>query len=164
MFNLKEQQLLDKDFKETIWGSELLKDLEEETKNDIEILKDVAQTLENDSDLELFYQTIQSDINQIKTLQNNLKTWDKAYETSKYITLIDWPRKRIKSEIKDEAKKMRDMVKANFNDRRGKILIANSKDSAQDLYNMYKKLVELENLINEFDKKFSAKKKRKKHS
>ena len=67
--------------------------------NDIEILKDVAQTLENDSDLELFYQTIQSDINQIKTLQNNLKTWDKAYETSKYITLIDWPRKRIKSEI-----------------------------------------------------------------
>lgn len=161
MFNLKEQQLLDKDFKETIWGSELLKDLEEETKNDIEILKDVAQTLENDSDLELFYQTIQSDINQIKTLQNNLKTWDKAYETSKYITLIDWPRKRIKSEIKDEAKKMRDMVKANFNDRRGKILIANSKDSAQDLYNMYKKLVELENLINEFDKKFSAKKREK---
>ena len=68
MFNLKEQQLLDKDFKETIWGSELLKDLEEETKNDIEILKDVAKTLENDSDLELFYQTIQSDINQIKTL------------------------------------------------------------------------------------------------
>ena len=32
MFNLEEQGLLEQDFSKTLWGAELLKDLEEETK------------------------------------------------------------------------------------------------------------------------------------
>ena len=82
MFNLEEQGLLEQDFSKTLWGAELLKDLEEETKNDITILEDVAETLQNDRDLESFYKIIESDINQIKTLQKSLDNWDKAYETS----------------------------------------------------------------------------------
>ena len=66
MFNLEEQGLLEQDFSKTLWGAELLKDLEEETKNDITILEDVAETLQNDRDLEPFYKIIESDINQIK--------------------------------------------------------------------------------------------------
>lgn len=161
MFNLEEQELLDKDFSETLWGSELLKDLEEETKNDIIILEDVAETLQNDKDLEPYLKIIQSDINQIKTLQKNLNNWDKAYETSGNIRLVDWSKKKVESEIKDEAKKMRDMVKASFNKKREKTLIADSKQCANDLFNMYKKLCKLEKLINEYDKKFASKKREK---
>ena len=69
MFNLEEQGLLEQDFSKTLWGAELLKDLEEETKNDITILEDVAETLQNDRDLEPFYKIIDSDINQINTLE-----------------------------------------------------------------------------------------------
>ena len=161
MFNLEEQGLLDKDFSETLWGSELLKDLEEETKNDIIILEDIAETLQNDKDLEPYLKIIQSDINQIKTLQKNLNNWDKAYETSGHIRLVDWSKKKVESEIKDEAKKMRDMVKASFNKKREKTLIADSKQCANDLFNMYKKLCKLEKLINEYDKKFESKKREK---
>ena len=161
MFNLEEQGLLDKDFSETLWGSELLKDLEEETKNDIIILEDVAETLQNDKDLEPYLKIVQSDINQIKTLQKNLNNWDKAYETSGHIRLVDWSKKKVESEIKDEAKKMRDMVKASFNKKREKTLIADSKQCANDLFNMYKKLCKLEKLINEYDKKFANKKREK---
>ena len=158
MFNLEEQGLLEQDFSKTLWGAELLKDLEEETKNDITILEDVAETLQNDRDLESFYKIIESDINQIKTLQKSLDNWDKAYETSGHIRLVDWSKKKVESEIKDEAKKMRDMVKARFNKKREKTLIADSKQCANDLYNMYKKLHKLEILINEFDKRFASKK------
>ena len=158
MFNLEEQGLLEQDFSKTLWGAELLKDLEEETKNDITILEDVAETLQNDRDLEPFYKIIESDINQIKTLQKSLDNWDKAYETSGYTRLVDWSKKKVESEIKDEAKKMRDMVKARFNKKREKTLIADSKQCANDLYNMYKKLHKLEILINEFDKRFASKK------
>ena len=161
MFNLEEQGLLDKDFSETLWGSELLKDLEEETKNDIIILEDIAETLQNDKDLEPYLKIIQSDINQIKTLQKNLNNWDKAYEISGHIRLVDWSKKKVESEIKDEAKKMRDMVKASFNKKREKTLIADSKQCANDLFNMYKKLCKLEKLINEYDKKFESKKREK---
>ena len=94
MFNLEEQGLLEQDFSKTLWGAELLKDLEEETKNDITILEDVAETLQNDRDLESFYKIIESDINQIKTLQKSLDNWDKAYETSGHIRLVDWSKKK----------------------------------------------------------------------
>ncbi len=158
MFNLKEQGLMEKDFKETIWGSELLKELEEECIRDMDVLDDVQNSLSGDNDLDVYYQIILSDINQIKNLKNSLDSWDKAYEVSKNTTLVKWSTKRIKSEIKDEAKKMRDMVKTNFNDKRSQILISNSLGATQDLYDMYQKLHKLENLINEFDTRFSNKK------
>lgn len=139
-------------------GSRIIKRLRRRNKNDITILEDVAETLQNDRDLEPFYKIIESDINQIKTLQKSLDNWDKAYETSGYIRLVDWSKKKVESEIKDEAKKMRDMVKARFNKKREKTLIADSKQCANDLYNMYKKLHKLEILINEFDKRFASKK------
>ena len=43
------------------------------------------------------------------------------------------------------------MVKASFNKKREKTLIADSKQCANDLFNMYKKLCKLEKLINEYD-------------
>ena len=62
---------LDKDFSETLWGKELLKDLEEEIQDNLIVLNEVLNMLNNDIDLEPFYQTIQSDIKQLSILEKS---------------------------------------------------------------------------------------------
>ena len=161
MFNLKDQGLLGQDFKKTIWGDELLKDIDEELKDDIIILKDARQMLANDEELEQCFQIIESDIKQLTILKNNLHSWDSAIAVAQTITFTDWQKKKIKPEIKDEAKKIRDIVKDKFKAIRDKILIANSEQATQDIYDMYAILHKLEKLIIEFDAKFTSKKREK---
>ena len=43
MFNLKEQDLMDKGFEQTIWGKELLRELNEEIEDDIMVLEDAKK-------------------------------------------------------------------------------------------------------------------------
>ena len=161
MFNLKKDNMLEKDFSETIWGKELLKDLKEEIEDDLITLNDILQMLENDSELETFYQTIQSDIKQLSILKNSLNSWDKSYDISQNLKFIDWPRKKVDSEIKNEAKEIRDILKTKFNKKRNSILITDSKQATQDLYEMYPTLQKLENIIIEFDEKFTKQKREK---
>ncbi len=161
MFNLKDQGLLGQDFKKTIWGQELLNDMYEEVQDDIIILNDAKQMLENDEELEQCFQIVKSDIEQLTTLKNNLHSWDSAFAVAQKITFTDWQKKKIKPEIKDEAKKIRDTAKDKFKDKRDKILIANSKQAIQDIYDMYEVLHKLEKLIIEFDAKFTSKKREK---
>ena len=160
MFNLEEQGLLEQDFSKTLWGAELLKDLEEETKNDITILEDVAETLQNDKDLEPFFKIIESDINQIKTLQKNLDNWDKAYSLIKKVDFIRWPvSKKITNPEKDRAKAIRDKVTKDFKAKRDKIFTADSEMANEDLVEMYEIFSKLEKLIIDFDAEFSKNKK-----
>jgi len=159
MFNIKEK--LDQDFSNTEWGRILLKEVEEELTDDISILKNLIFGLENDTELEPFTQAIESDIKQLETLQANLDSWNKAFEIAQSIKFLPWPRKKINSEIKDELKKTRDNVKAKFNKKIGQIFVSDSKQSNQDIYDMYNILQKLENLIIEFDNEFSKKKREK---
>ena len=161
MFNLKDQGLLGQDFKKTIWGQELLNDMYEEVQDDIIILNDARQMLENDEELEQCFQIVKSDIKQLTTLKDNLHSWDSAFAVAKTITFTDWQKKKIKPEIKDEAKKIRDTATSKFKTKRDKILIADSKQAIQDIYDMYEVLHKLEKLIIEFDAKFTNKKREK---
>lgn len=83
MFNLKDQGLLDKDFKNTVWGNELLKDIEEEVKDDITILEDVKKMLAYDEDLEQCYNIVESDIKQLTFLRQSLDSWDAAIKAKR---------------------------------------------------------------------------------
>ncbi len=159
MFNLKEK--LDLDFSVTPWGKELLKELNEELIDDIAVLQDIKESLENDEKLEVFEQIIASDIKQLQTLKDNLGNWDKAYEIAQNINFETWSRKKVESEIKAEAKIVRDTVKKKFNKKLEKILITNSKQSNQDIFDMYEILKKLENLILEFDDIFTKRKREK---
>ena len=153
MFNLKEP---DKGFEETIWGKKLLEELNEEIEDDILILEDVKKILENDDELEKYFQTIQSDIEQLNNLKIHLNTWNSAFENSKNINFIKWPiKKNFISDKKDEAKVIRDMVKEKFSKKRDKFLEVDSKQANMDICDTYKKLVKLENLVNEFEREFS---------
>lgn len=156
MFNIKDE--LDQDFSQTPWGKVLLEEMDEELTDDITILTDSIDGLEYENDLEEFKQTIESDIKQLTILKENLNNWDKSYEIAQNIKFITWPRKKIESEIKDEIKSIRDSVKKKFNKKISKIFVSDSKQSNQDIFDMYVILKKLENLIIEFDEIFSKKK------
>ena len=159
MFNLKDK--INEDFSTTLWGKILLQEVKEEIEDDITVLQDVQDSLSYDEDLEAFRQIIESDIKQLRALYSNLDNWDSAYQTSQNIKFMTWSRKKVESEIKDEAKKIRDSVKDKYGKKVNKILISNSVQANQDIYDMYDILKKLENLILEFDAIFYKKKREK---
>ena len=156
MFNIEKN--LDEDFSTTLWGKTLLEEMDEELIDDITILSDVLDSLEYDKELENFKQIIETDIKQLSTLKQNLNNWDKSYEIAQNIKFTTWPRKKVESEIKEEAKRIRDNVKKKFSSKVNKIFVSDSKQSNQDIFDMYEILKKLENLIIEFDDIFSKRK------
>lgn len=83
MFCIKEQE----DFSQTPWGNILLQEVEEALIDAISILEKIEEKLTFESELEKFYQTIRSDIEQLEELKNNLHNWDKAYEIARSIKI-----------------------------------------------------------------------------
>lgn len=156
MFNIKDE--LDKDFSQTPWGKVLLEEMDEELTDDLVILEDTVSGMEYEKELEIFKQIIESDIKQLSTLKENLNNWNKAYEIVQNIKFLSWSRKKVESEIKEEAKKIRDSVKDKFKKKAGKIFVSDSQQSNQDIFDMYDILKKLEKLIIEFDDIFSKRK------
>lgn len=159
MFNLKDK--LEEDFSSTQWGKILLEEVKEELIDDIKTLQDIDKPLLEDENLEKFEQTIAGDIKQFETLESNLDNWNRSYEIYNNINFSTWPRNKVDSEIKDEAKKIRDYIKKKFNNKLSKILISDSKNANQDIYSMHGTLKNLQNLILEFGQEFSKKKREK---
>ena len=158
MFNLEGKKEEHSDFSNTVWGEELLKEVEEELIDDITALQDIEESLSFDPELNKFWQTIRSDIDMLQTLKNNLDNWDRAYEISKNINFVTWPRKKIESSIKEEAKIIRDDVKKKLNKVINKILICDSDEAKQDIQDMYNVLDKLKYVILEFQEEFSKRK------
>lgn len=156
MFNLKED--LEKDFADTPWGEELLKEIDDELIDSLTTLENVSNSLYCEPELEKFWQTIRNDIDMLQTLKNNLETWDKAYEINQNLKFVTWPRQKVDSEIKDNAKIERDEVKKKLSKVLDKILICDSKQANEDIYDMYQILSKLEKIILEFGKEFSKRK------
>ena len=159
MFDLSEK--LDEDFSNTPWGEVLLQEVEEELIDDISTLEKVEEDLSFEPELDKFQQTIRSDIEQLEVLKRNLANWDKSCEIAKNISFVSWPRQKVESELKEFSKKTRDDVKKKLNKVLDKILICDSKEANQDIYYMYKILIKLEDLILEFGKEFSKRKREK---
>lgn len=156
MFNLKDK--LNEDFSKTPWGNILLKEIEEEIIDDIKTLEDIKKELDLDSELESFSQVVRSDVDFLKILQENINNWDKLYEIYNKMSFVSWPRKKIESDLKEYAKNVRDDVKKKFSSKLSKILICNSEEANQDIFDMYEILLKLKNLILEFGKEFSKRK------
>ncbi len=158
MFHIQE---LEQDFSQNPWGKILLKEVEEELIDDINTLKEQEDFLRKNPELEKYAKTIYDDIDKMEMLQANLDGWDKAYEIYTNFVFATWPRQKIDSEIKDQAKQIRDDVKKKFSNKLNKILIYNSKEAYQDILDMYPILVKLKNLILEFGEEFSKRKRNK---
>ena len=156
MFNLKDE--LGIDFANTPWGEELLKEINDELIDSLTSLETVSNSLYCEPELEKFWQTIRNDIDMLQTLKNNLGDWDKAYEINQNLKFVTWPRQKVDSEIKDNAKIERDEVKKKLSKVLDKILICDSKQANEDIYDMYKILSKLEKIILEFGKEFLKRK------
>ncbi len=156
MFNLEEK--IEENFAETIWGKELIQEIEDSLIDSISTLQVQAKRLVCEPELEKFYQTIINDIDMLERLKNNLKNWDKAYELNQNIKFITWPRQKVDSIIKDEVKQVRDDVKKKLSKVLDKILICDSKQANQDIFDMYNILLKLKNIILEFDEEFTKSK------
>ena len=156
IFNLEDK--LEEDFSNTIWGKELLKEVKEIVIDSITALKRIEKHLSVEPELEKFWQTIRSDIEQLETLKEHTNSWDNTYNISNNLEFVTWPRKSSNLEIKEKAKEVRDEVKDKIKNISKKILICNSKEANQDIYDMYGVLKKLENLILEFQTEFSKRK------
>lgn len=159
MFNLKDT--IDTDFSQTPWGKILINEVKEEIIDDLKTLNRIYKDLIIDTNLEIFYQTIEQDIKMLETLQANLDNWDKFYNMYKLFSFTDWPRKKVESDIKNEAKIARDVVKKKFKNKLDNIFICNSKQANEDIVDMYYNIKNLEDLIIEFSTEFSKRKREK---
>ena len=154
-FNIKDENI---DFTETVWGELLIQEIKEELQDDIAILEAQAKRLSVEPDLVLFQKTIENDVIELKKLLANLDNWNKAYSIANSVDFITWPRNKVDSLEKENAKNVRDSVKKKFKAKVDKIFVSSSEEAIQDILEMYKTLVKLKNLIFKFDEQFTKKK------
>jgi len=158
MFNLSDK--LDQDFAQTIWGKQLLKQVEEILQDGIIKLEAEKANLAKYTELSKYYIIINDDIEQLEMLKANLDSWDKADTIASGIKFKTWAvDKKIALEAKDIAKITRDSVKDSLKKVLEKILIFDSKEANEDINDMYEVLKKLEKIILEFGEKFTKRKK-----
>jgi ATP-dependent helicase/nuclease subunit A len=159
MFNLSNK--LEDDFSTTPWGKELLNEVEDELIDSIASLEAISKKMYGEPELEKFWQTIRNDMDKLQELKNNLDSWDKAYQINQTLKFVTWPRQKVESQMKDYAKQIRDDVKKKLSKVLDRILIYDSKQANQDIYDMYETLQKLKDMILEFDQEFSKRKREK---
>lgn len=157
-FNLKDAG----DFANTEWGQILLQALKEDIYDYIVSLKKVERDLLKYDELEKYKIVIGEDIVNLEYVYENLNSWDNAYEKANALTWTKWPADRkITIELKDKAKEVRDSIKKRYDGSVGKILLYNSAEANENIYNMYEVLRAIEHIIVEFSEKFAQSKKEK---
>ena len=157
-FNMKDSS---KDFSETEWGKILIENAKETIKESIKSLKQAAIKLHQDEELVKWHIIINEDIDKLESLLN-LNTWDELYNQISNIKFSTWAQnKKIESDIKDEAKEIRDKAKAQINDLKNKIFLYTSSQATQDIFEMHRILVNIEKLINKFSHNYQKVKKEK---
>ena len=159
MFNIKDS---DQDFSKSIWGKILLNEVKNEIYEAICNLKLALKQLEKYEELSKFTLTIQTDIDKLKEFYNLAeKSWDDAFEYANSFKFNMWPREKVESEVKEQAKATREAVKNKLKDLKTKILLYNSNEAFEDIYAMYDILKNIEYLILKFKQNFQKKKREK---
>ena len=154
-FNIKDSE----DFANTSWGSLLIENLKEEVSASINKLKNLNTKLKRENDLEKFYLCILDDIQNLEEILV-LNSWDDIFEKISTLKFKTWPTdKKAVSELKDNAKEVRDGIKKNINKFKEKIFIYDSKQANDDIYEMYSILVAIKNVIYKFIQEYQKAKK-----
>lgn len=159
-FNLQDK--LNQDFSKTIWGKIILENVKETIQENILKLNVALKNLKKEMTLDKYVEIISNDINMLEKIEENTDSWDKVYELCTNIKFETWKsEKKTDCITKENAKNIRDKVKDNIKKIKDKIIIYNSYDANIDINEMYPILVNLKNVILEFSKRYSDKKKEK---
>ena len=157
MFNLKDK--LDDNFSDTVWGRELVIGLKEEIVDDISSIKNLIKLIEWNPEFEKHCICLYNDIDKLENLERSLDDWNKAYNINLDLKFDSWPRNSVTDiDLKDKVKDERNAIKKHLQSELDKILVFDSKQANQDIYDMYPTLVNLENLVFAFEKEFSKRK------
>ena len=141
---------LEQDFSKTVWGQLLIKEAKEDIEESINMLKNVAKKLQLEIDLNKWYLIINDDISGLEEIAE-MENWDDFYIKMQDLKFKTWAQDRkIVSELKDNAKAVRDKVKAKIDDLKNKIFIYDSKQANNDIFAMYETLKEIKNVILKF--------------
>ena len=165
MFNLKDN--LQTDFSKTIWGQILIKEYEEVILEGIKKLESIKEKVSKCEEMDKFNTALSEDLDKLNNIyflieSNDEKLWDKLYEKSIDFKFDRWPTdKNCTIDLKDKAKTIRDSIKDNIKQINKKIFIYDSINSNKDIYSMYETLIQLKDLIIEFENSYKDKKKEK---
>lgn len=165
MFNLKDK--LDYDYAKTVWGEILIKEYKEKIQESRLKLEGIKTKMLRFPELEKFTGVIFADINNLKEIEDLINSntdnlWNKTFEKAINLKFDRWPTdKKVTVTLKDDAKDVRDKVKKDIDKVTKSMFIYDSKQANQDIYSMYENLVNLKNIVNEFEEKFEQKKKEK---
>ena len=141
---------LEQDFSKTTWGKIIIDETKETIEDSINTLKNTAQKLELETDLSKWYLILRDDIEQLEEIKD-MKTWDEIYNTLQEIKFKTWtPDKKVVSNLKDDAKQVRDRAKLDIDNLRKKIFIYDSVQANKDIYANYETLKAIENIVIKF--------------
>ena len=143
-----------KDFSETMWGTILIDHAKDVITESIESLKNINKKLELESELSKWHLIIDDDIEGLESIQN-LKNWDNIYESIQNLKFKTWASDRkIVSDLKDNAKSVRDKVKEKIDELRNKIFIYNSNEANSDICAMYENMHEIQTIVLTFSEEY----------
>ena len=155
-FNIKEKI----DFSLTQWGAILFKNAKEDFSYAILQLQDLLEIAqkENLRKTEIIFS---EDIRKLQKL-NNTNNWDELYNALQEFFFDRWSKdKDVTTELNDELKKRRDMIKNKVDYIKKESIIYNSEIAIEDTIRMYDTMKIIEEIVNEFSDLFQEKKKEK---
>ncbi len=169
--NNKNESNLITDFSNTNWGK-IIVDKVKENLEDCKInLESAIEEVETYPNLIDFISVLKTDLEYINQMlvtnyakEDTNNTWDKLYQDLNSKIWAPWPRKSKMSEeekeAKERAKAIRDLARASFTDIQ-KLVRTTSKETIEDINEMYSTLKSLQNLVLKFEKEFAKRKREK---
>lgn len=160
---IKDYDVKEKDFSDTKWGKIIIDYTKSTIEGYLKNLEQAKKTLEGNQNLIDFYENIKKEIVFYQTI--DYSSWDKIFYQINSKEKNDWPRKskldEYEKELKEEAKKIRDSVKNDFEKKLLKLYSYSSDDAILDITSMKKILIIIQKLLNEFKTEFTDRKREK---
>ena len=151
-----------KDFSETIWGQVILSTLKDKIEEAVIKLRKISSETSKFIELSKFTAVLNEDIINLEFIMSNMNLWNSTFNSINSFKWKNWPvDKKVTLELKDKAKEVRDKVKKELKSEFDKYMIYNSEEALKYINNMYYILNSLKELVKEFSKKFSERKKEK---
>ena len=151
-----------KDFSETIWGQVILGTLKDKIEEAVIKLRKISSETSKFIELSKFTAVLNEDIINLEFIMSNMNLWNSTFNSINSFKWKNWPvDKKGTLELKDKAKEVRDKVKKELKSEFDKYMIYNSEEALKYINNMYYILNSLKELVKEFSKKFSERKKEK---
>lgn len=151
----------DKDISKTVWGKLIIQTVEDDIQESIMQLEAIKSKMALYPEMTKFYQKICEDLIILKDLQN-YNSWDELYIKLLNFNFSKWPvDKKVTNDLKEYSKEIRDKVKKHIKEKTAKLLSCSQEQAVKDLKIITPILEKLANLVTEFTKNFSEKKKEK---